>query len=147
MRPQRRKEGVKRAKKVLKAWDATNYCNSCGSHLESFKNGDRHAKAMIYTRKRCSCYMCGNPRKHWNDKTIQEKKADISFKEQLDRATQDVIMKCDNRKKCRWGKAKYDVTITEGDKISSISLCKECLNKAQKKALHFEMSVEYKNRK
>jgi len=24
----------------------------------------------------CSCHMCGNPRKHWKEKTLQEKKAD-----------------------------------------------------------------------
>ena len=24
----------------------------------------------------CSCYMCGNPRKHWKSKTLQELKAD-----------------------------------------------------------------------
>ena len=23
----------------------------------------------------CSCYMCGNPRKHWNELTMQEKRA------------------------------------------------------------------------
>ena len=27
------------------------------------------------TRKRCSCYMCGNERKHFNELTLQEKKA------------------------------------------------------------------------
>lgn len=31
-------------------------------------------------RKKCSCYMCGNPRKYFNEKTIQELK-----KEQKDR--------------------------------------------------------------
>lgn len=25
-------------------------------------------------RAQCSCHMCGNPRKHWKDKTIQERK-------------------------------------------------------------------------
>ena len=29
----------------------------------------------------CSCKACGNPRKHFNDKTIQEKKADIQDEE------------------------------------------------------------------
>lgn len=27
----------------------------------------------------CSCDMCGNPRRHWKQKTIQEMKADESF--------------------------------------------------------------------
>lgn len=25
----------------------------------------------------CSCHMCGNPRKYWNEKTQQEKRADL----------------------------------------------------------------------
>jgi hypothetical protein len=25
----------------------------------------------------CSCYMCGNPRKHFNEKTIAERKSDL----------------------------------------------------------------------
>jgi hypothetical protein len=28
--------------------------------------------------KGCSCHMCGNPRKYFNEKTMQEKKADIT---------------------------------------------------------------------
>lgn len=32
----------------------------------------------------CSCDMCGNPRKHWKEETLQEKKSNIDFKEQLD---------------------------------------------------------------
>jgi hypothetical protein len=34
----------------------------------------QHQRKMAETRKHCSCYMCGNPRKHWKDKTIQEKR-------------------------------------------------------------------------
>lgn len=30
------------------------------------------------TRKKCSCYMCGNPRIHWNELTIQEQKNHIT---------------------------------------------------------------------
>ena len=26
----------------------------------------------VHTATRCSCYMCGNPRRHFNQKTIQE---------------------------------------------------------------------------
>ncbi len=28
--------------------------------------------------KGCSCHMCGNPRKHWNQPTMQEIRADIA---------------------------------------------------------------------
>jgi len=36
----------------------------------------RNSKA-VDTPKPCSCFMCGNPRKHWKEKTIQEKKFDL----------------------------------------------------------------------
>jgi len=29
-----------------------------------------------HTPKQCSCRVCGNPRKHWKEKTIQEKRND-----------------------------------------------------------------------
>ena len=32
----------------------------------------------------CSCYMCGNPRKHWDEKTRQEKKSLLRYKEGLE---------------------------------------------------------------
>lgn len=35
------------------------------------------------TKTPCSCYMCGNPRKWFGEKTRQEKIADINEKEQL----------------------------------------------------------------
>jgi hypothetical protein len=82
MRPQRREKGVSKAKRVLKIWSA---CTYHGKDLEDFENKTRHM-TMVSTRKSCSCYMCGNPRKFWNEKTMQEKKSDISFREQLDDA-------------------------------------------------------------
>lgn len=36
----------------------------------------RHKKRLRNTTTRCSCYMCGNPRKFFNEKTIQERKAE-----------------------------------------------------------------------
>lgn len=27
----------------------------------------------------CSCFMCGNPRKWWNEKTLQERRFEASF--------------------------------------------------------------------
>jgi hypothetical protein len=41
----------------------------------------QHQRKMAETRKPCSCYMCGNPRKHWKDKTMQEKRFDEYEKE------------------------------------------------------------------
>ena len=31
----------------------------------------------------CSCEMCGNPRKHFNEKTLRERKSDDKFKTEL----------------------------------------------------------------
>jgi len=36
----------------------------------------RRAKA-VDTPTPCSCFMCGNPRRHFEEKTIQEKKFDL----------------------------------------------------------------------
>lgn len=36
------------------------------------------------TRVFCSGPCCGNPRRHFGEKTIQEKKADIDMKQQLE---------------------------------------------------------------
>ena len=30
-----------------------------------------------------TCWMCGNPRKYFKEKTVQEKKSDMDFKDQL----------------------------------------------------------------
>ena len=60
----RRQQGVKRAKKLIKANPLWRF---------SFAT-------LIKTRKPCSCYMCGNQRKHYG-KTYQELKADLLLRE------------------------------------------------------------------
>ncbi len=35
------------------------------------------------TVKPCSCYVCGNPRKHFKHRTVQEKKFDLRFNEEI----------------------------------------------------------------
>lgn len=35
---------------------------------------DKHIRKMAETRKPCSCDMCGNPRRTFKEKTIQEKR-------------------------------------------------------------------------
>lgn len=35
-----------------------------------------HQKRMAENRHPCSCHMCGNPRKHFKQKTLQEKRMD-----------------------------------------------------------------------
>jgi hypothetical protein len=41
--------------------------------------------------KNCSCLVCGNPRKHWNEKTIQEKRMDEKIL--LDKRTEEWYIK------------------------------------------------------
>lgn len=45
---------------------------------------DQHMRKIAETRHPCSCHMCGNPRKHWKDDTVQEKR--IKESERYDRA-------------------------------------------------------------
>lgn len=40
---------------------------------------DSFIKHLAETRHPCSCHMCGNARKIWKKKTIQEKKMDIAM--------------------------------------------------------------------
>lgn len=37
---------------------------------------EEHVRRMAENRHPCSCHMCGNPRKHFKKKTIQERRMD-----------------------------------------------------------------------
>ena len=41
-------------------------------------NYEHNVNLLTETRALCSCHMCGNPRKHWNEKTMQEKRFEES---------------------------------------------------------------------
>jgi hypothetical protein len=41
-------------------------------------------RRSVNRETRCSCYMCGNPRKWWNQRTLGETLADLDEKDQLD---------------------------------------------------------------
>jgi len=41
---------------------------------------DADVGVYAHTPHLCSCYVCGNPRKWWDQKTIQEKKMDDFYK-------------------------------------------------------------------
>lgn len=46
------------------------------SYYSGHAVGDPRRIGMIaHTRRLCSCWMCGNPRKYWKQKTIQESRA------------------------------------------------------------------------
>lgn len=40
---------------------------------------EKHVRLIAENRKACSCYMCGNARKIWKQKTLQEIKQDIAI--------------------------------------------------------------------
>lgn len=39
-----------------------------------------HLKKIAETRHPCSCHTCGNPRKYWKDKTMQEHRFEEKMK-------------------------------------------------------------------
>lgn len=47
--------------------------NSYDSKEEFHDKMKSRAKHLLNNKKSCSCYMCGNPRRFWKDKTLQEK--------------------------------------------------------------------------
>ena len=49
----------------------------------------KHIRKMAETRKPCSCYMCGNPRKHWKDKTMQEHRFEEKAKADWNKLKED----------------------------------------------------------
>ena len=44
--------------------------------------GPRHLGMAVATPKVCSCWMCGNPRRYFREKTLQERKADLALRGQ-----------------------------------------------------------------
>jgi hypothetical protein len=72
---QRRLEGLKRARKLLRIYRSIN-----PNEKEFFEVGGIIEKHLIHTRVPCSCTMCGNPRKYFKEKTRQEILSDEELK-------------------------------------------------------------------
>lgn len=49
--------------------------------VEDAVNRQKGCRIARETFTRCSCYMCGNPRRHFNEKTWQEKLVDEELKD------------------------------------------------------------------
>lgn len=45
---------------------------------------------VVETPTPCSCFMCGNPRKYFKQKTNQEKRNEDKFKNELKELTNDI---------------------------------------------------------
>lgn len=70
----RRLEGIKRARRILRIKRAM-FSNRHMSEPDYFSDDGEYAKILIKTHVPCSCPMCGNPRRYFGERTIQEKKA------------------------------------------------------------------------
>lgn len=69
-----RQRAIERARRKLRQW---------GQHDADQKRVGKWAN----TACPCSCWMCGNPRRSMGERTLQEIKADISYKEELHHAS------------------------------------------------------------
>ena len=76
-RNKRISEKLRKIKKVEKWFYETYYF----SYSEEQRNSI--IKSNSITPKKCSCYMCGNPRKFFNEKTKQEIDSELKLKEEL----------------------------------------------------------------
>ena len=74
--------GVKRAKRVAKALRSmgNGQWPSIGSH---------YAHLLVRTRKPCSCYMCGNPRRNLNSKRERLTRQEIRTSRDIDDYLED----------------------------------------------------------
>jgi len=69
-------------------------------HIERLKNNRRthwnrvlskeELGMVVETPTPCSCFMCGNPRKYFKQKTNQEKRNEDKFKNELKELTNDI---------------------------------------------------------
>lgn len=79
----RRQKGIDKVNRVLLV-----YRGNTASRYRSFYEKDGEAaKRMLRTRKPCSNWCCGNPRRWFGIKTNQERRADDEMASQLDDLT------------------------------------------------------------
>lgn len=72
---QRRQEGIKRARRLVRLYRSWSWFTN-----GIFDDDAKWEKRLIKTRVPCSCPMCGNPRRHYGERTRQEK---LSLEEYL----------------------------------------------------------------
>lgn len=61
-----RYKGILRARRLLQVWRGR------GDRYGVYADNGRIAQRLLYTRVPCSCFMCGNPRRHFGRRTRQE---------------------------------------------------------------------------
>lgn len=83
MRPQRLREGIKRARRILRVRRMT-WRHALKRWPDLLVDGGTQEHGLRFTRAGCSCVLCGNPRKHFGQVTVQERKANDEMDAQLD---------------------------------------------------------------
>ena len=73
----RRLKGIQKARKVLAVLRP-------GSNSDFYDVGGVYEKELIHTRVACSCPDCGNQRRHFGRRTVQELKSDFDMIDQLE---------------------------------------------------------------
>ena len=53
--------------------------NTLAVDSENLANNEKFVGKLFQTRKMCSCFMCGNPRKYFNEKTVKERRQEQKF--------------------------------------------------------------------
>lgn len=81
MNPERKWQGVKKARRIVRIWRQMYSAPDCKPELYADNGG--LVQHMTDTRVPCSCPMCGNPRRIYGERTIQERKADDAMQVQL----------------------------------------------------------------
>ncbi len=66
------------------------YYDSYGRHRDDIQG------MLANTASLCSCWMCGNPRKHFGEKTRQEALATLNFIEQVPFGESETVSLCDS---------------------------------------------------
>lgn len=82
MRPQRLREGIKRARRILRVRRMT-WRRAMEWWPNLLSDGGEQEHHLRFTQTPCSCSMCGNPRRHWGTVTVQERRADEEMRFQL----------------------------------------------------------------
>lgn len=80
-----RNQAYRRHQKIKRRKKAERFVNIVDGNFGPYYNEEMRNKLIqVYTEdpKPCSCFICGNYRKHYGQ-TLKECKADIDFKEQL----------------------------------------------------------------
>lgn len=70
MNPNRRQAGINKVRRVMRVWRAG------WGDPETCADDGLTAQIMLRTRVRCSGPCCGNPRRHYGQRTRQELRAD-----------------------------------------------------------------------